>query len=83
MNEEQKNCPYCNKEYLEDPELGEGGEQIPIFGKGYAIEHGDIVSFIKKKDGKYYLGHDFTPDDGYFLRMEIHYCPICGRKLEA
>lgn len=58
------------------------GESIPEFGKGYEIEHGDIKAFIEKKDGKYYLSHYFTPDDGYFMKMEIKFCPKCGRKLE-
>ncbi|WP_405326080.1 hypothetical protein [Fibrobacter sp.] len=75
----QNKCPYCNEEML-DNEIG--GEPIPEFGKGYAIEHGDIKAFIAKENGKYYLMHNFTPDDGYYLKMEINNCPMCGRKLE-
>lgn len=78
--EAQKNCPHCNEEYLENET---GGDPIPEFGKGYAIEHGDINAFIEKINGEYYLTHRFTPDDGYFIKMKINYCPVCGRKLEA
>lgn len=79
MNEEQNNCPYCDEQLLAD-EIG--ADPIPESGKGYAIEHGDIKAFVAKENGKYYLMHNFTPDDGYFLKMEIHNCPMCGRKLE-
>jgi len=75
----QKNCPYCDEQLLA---YEIGADPIPESGKGYAIEHGDIKAFIAKENGKYYLMHNFTPDDGYFLKMEIHNCPICGRKLE-
>ena len=78
--EAQENCLHCNEEYLENET---GGDLIPEFGKGYAIEHGDINAFIEKINGEYYLTHRFTPDDGYFIKMKINYCPICGRKLEA
>lgn len=79
MDEEQNNCPYCDEQLLA---YEIGADSIPESGKGYAIEHGDIKAFIAKKNGKYYLMHIFTPDDGYFLKMEIHNCPMCGRKLE-
>lgn len=79
MDEEQNNCPYCDEQLL-TYEIG--ADSIPESGKGYAIEHGDIKAFIAKENGKYYLMHIFTPDDGYFLKMEIHNCPMCGRKQE-
>lgn len=81
MSEKQETCPFCDEEMLE---YECGGESIPEFGKGYAIEHGDIKAFIEKKAGKYYLSHNFTPNSSdFFLKMEIKFCPICGRKLEA
>ena len=81
QQEEQEKCPYCDEEML-DNEIG--GEPIPEFGKGYAIEQGDIKAFIEKKDGKYYLSHNFTPNSSdFFLKMEIKFCPMCNRKLEA
>lgn len=80
MAEEQKNCPYCDEQLLAD-EIG--ADSIPESGKGYAIEHGDIKAFIAKENGKYYLRHNFTPNSSdFFLKMEIKFCPICGRKLE-
>jgi hypothetical protein len=74
----ENNCPYCDEQLLAD----KIADPIPESGKGYAIEHGDIKAFITKENGKYYLMHIFTPDDGYYLKMEIHNCPMCGRKLE-
>lgn len=64
MDEEQNNCPYCDEQLLAD----KIADPIPESGKGYAIEHGDIKAFIAKKNGKYYLLHIFTPDDGYFSK---------------
>lgn len=81
LDEEQKNCPYCDEQLLA---YEIGADEIPESGKGYAIEHGDIKSFIAKENGKYYLRHNFTPNSSdFFLKMEIKFCPICGRKLEA
>ena len=81
MTEEQKNCPYCDEQFLAD-EIG--ADSIPESGKGYAIEHGDIKAFIAKENGKYYLRHNFTPNSSdFFLKMEIKFCPMCGRKLEG
>ena len=57
----QRKCPYCDEEMLDD-EIG--GEPIPESVKGYAIEHGDIIAFIAKENGKFYMRHDSTPDDG-------------------
>lgn len=79
QKEEQEKCPYCDEEML-DNEIG--GEPIPEFGKGYAIEQGDIKAFIEKKYGKYYLSHNFTPNSSdFFFKMEIKFCPMCNRKL--
>ena len=69
ITEEQQNCPFCDEEMLK---YEYSGESIPEFGKGYAIEHGDIKAFIEKKDAKYYLSHNFTPNSSdFFLKMEI------------
>jgi len=72
-------CEYCDEELLAN-EIG--ADSIPESGKGHAIEHGDIKAFIARENGKYYLMHRFTPDDGYFLKMEINFCPMCGRNLK-
>ena len=71
-------CEHCDEQLLAN-EIG--ADSIPESGKGYAIEHGDIKAFIARENGKYYLIHRFTPDDGYYLKMKISYCPMCGRKL--
>ena len=43
----------------------------------------DAITYTKAENGKYYLMHNFTPNSSdFFLKMEIKFCPKCGRKLE-
>lgn len=44
-----------------------------------------IQTHIDHSDGKTYIRTHLDDESGYPIadgKMEIHYCPVCGRKLE-
>ena len=74
-------CNYCRALDKESRENGDAPDLIEITGKGYDVEHGDIICYIEQEGNDFYLRHQFTPSDGYYIKTKIKYCPECGRKL--
>lgn len=82
QNIKKEPCKYCRAIDKQSRDNGDFPDNIPITGKGYAIEHGDIISSITQDKSEFFLMHYFTPSDCFYLKMKIHFCPQCGRRLD-
>lgn len=74
-------CKYCNETFTGD--ANDNLINLEIKMNGFWMF--GIQTHVEDSDGKAYIRTYLDDEGGCYIadgKMEIHYCPICGRKLE-
>ena len=73
-------CKYCNETFTGDANDDLVGLDVEV--NGFRLF--GIQTYITDSDGKVYIKTHLDEEHGRYVAigsMEIHYCPVCGRKL--